>query len=71
MSDSVRKVQRSNDNNANDTKHYVLLVIAIVLGLIGTFGRFIQDSFLATSIANVFLIIGAVFAISIVFKIIK
>ena len=71
MSDSVRKVARSNDNGANETKHYVSLVVAIVLGLIGTFGRFIQDSFLATSVANVFLIIGAVYAISIVFKIMK
>lgn len=71
MSNSVRKIQRTNDNNANETKYYITLVIAIVFGLVGTFFRFIQDSFLFTSISNVILIIGAVLAISTVFKIMK
>lgn len=71
MSNSVRKTQRTNDNNANETKYYITLVVAIVFGLAGTFGRFIQDSFLFTSIGNVLLIIGAVLAISTVFKIMK
>lgn len=71
MSNSVRKVPRSNDNNANETKYYITLVVAIIFGLAGTFVRFIQDSFLFTSIGNVLLIIGAVIAISTVFKILK
>lgn len=71
MSNSVRKIQRTNDNNANETRYYITLVIAIVFGLVGTFFRFIQDSFLFTSISNVILIIGAVMAISTVFKIMK
>lgn len=71
MSNSARKIQRTNDNNANETQHYITLVIAIVFGLAGTFGRFIQDSFLFTSIGNVLLGIGAVLAISTVFKIMK
>ena len=71
MSNSVRKTQTTNDNNANETKHYIALVIAIVFGLAGTFGRFIQDSFLFTSIGNILLIIGSVIAINAVFKIMK
>jgi hypothetical protein len=71
MSNSVRKTQRTNDNNANETKYYITLVVAIIFGIAGTFVRFIQDSFLFTSIGNVLLIIGSVIAISTVFKIMK
>lgn len=71
MSNSVRKTQRTNDNNANETKHYVTLVVAIIFGVAGTFVRFVEDSFLFTSIGNVLLIIGSVIAISTVFKIMK
>ncbi len=59
------------DNNANQTHYYVSLVIAIVIGLAGVFVRFIQDSFLFTSIANVLLIIASVYAIRIVLQILK
>ena len=71
MSNSVRKTQRTNDNNANEPKYYVTLVVAIIFGVAGTFVRFIQDSFLFTSIGNVLLIIGSVIAINTVFKIMK
>lgn len=71
MSNSERKTQRTNDNNANETQYYITLVVAIVFGVAGTFVRFIQDSFLFTSIGNVLLIIGSVIAISTVFKIMK
>jgi hypothetical protein len=71
MSNSVRKEPRTNDNNANETKYYITLVVAIILGVAGTFVRFIQDSFLFTSIANVLLIIASVIAINTVFKIMK
>ena len=59
------------DNNANQTHYYVSLVIAIAIGLAGVFVRFIQDSFLFTSIANILLIIASVFAIRIVLQILK
>lgn len=71
MSNSVRKIPRTNDNNANESSHYIILVVAIVFGLAGTFFRFIQDSFLFTSIANILLIIGALIAFRTVFKILK
>lgn len=71
MSNTTRKIPRTNDNNANETSHYIILVVAIVFGLAGTFVRFIQDSFLFTSIGNVLLIIGTFIAIRSVFKILK
>ena len=40
MSNSVRKTQRTNDNNANETKYYVTLVVAIIFGVAGTFDGF-------------------------------
>lgn len=59
------------DNNANQTHYYVTLVIAIGLGLVGVFFRFLQDSFLFTSISNIILIIASFIAIKTVFRIIK
>ncbi|WP_118193248.1 hypothetical protein [Albibacterium indicum] len=59
------------DNNANQTHYYVTLVIAIAIGMAGVFVRFIQDSFLFTSIANILLIIASVIAIRTVLRILK
>ncbi|QNL50025.1 hypothetical protein H8S90_25640 [Olivibacter sp. SDN3] len=61
----------STDNNANQTHYYVTLVIAVAFGLAGAFFRFIQDSFLFTSIANILLIIGSFIAFRTVFRIMK
>ncbi len=66
-----KPVHISTDNNANQTSYYVTLTVAVVFGLAGTFFRFIQDSFLFTSIANILLIIGSYIAITTVFKILK
>lgn len=59
------------DNNANQTHYYITLVGAIALGLVGVFFRFLQDSFMFTSISNIFLIIASFIAIKTVFKIMK
>ena len=59
------------DNNANQTHYYITLVIAIAIGMAGVFVRFIQDSFLFTSIANILLIIASVIAIRTVLRILK
>jgi len=59
------------DNNANQTHYYITLVIAIAIGLVGVFGRFIQDSFLVNSISNILLFVAAVLAIRTVLRILK
>jgi len=61
----------STDNNANQTHYYVTLLIAIAIGLAGVFFRFLQDSFLFTSISNVLMIIGSFLTFRTVFRIMK
>jgi hypothetical protein len=57
--------------NANATRHYTLLVVAIVIGLVGVYFRFLGDSFMYTSISNVILVIGIIIALRTVFAIMK
>lgn len=59
------------NNNANDISHYKLMTIGIVIGLAGAFGRFIQDSSLASGIANVLLVIGSVLSVKAVLNLLK
>ena len=59
------------NNNANQTSHYRLMTVGIVIGLAGVFGRFVQDSSLASTVANILLAIGAVISIKAVLGILK
>lgn len=59
------------DNNANNTSHYLTLSIAIVIGLVGTFLRFVQDSFTLSMISNVLLAIGWIIVFRVIFRILK
>ncbi len=59
------------NNNANETGHYKLMTVGIVIGLVGVFGRFVQDSTLASGIANVLVVIGSVISIKAVLNILK
>ncbi len=59
------------NNNANETSHYKLMTVGIVIGLAGVFGRFVQDSSLASGIANVLLAVGSVISIKAVLTILK
>lgn len=47
------------------------MTVGIVIGLAGVFGRFVQDSSLASGIANVLLAIGSVISIKAVLTILK
>ena len=62
---------KKTDNNANQTGYYVTLVIAVVIGLVGTFLRFVQDSFTLSMISNVLLAIGWIIVFRVIFKILK
>lgn len=65
------------DNNANRTEHYVTLTIAIAIGLVGVFIRFVPDVLPALDqlasvfswIANIALIVASYIAFKIVFEI--
>lgn len=62
---------RKTDNNANQTQYYFTLVVAVILGLAGTFLRFLQDSFMLSMVSNVLLLVGWIIVFRTVFKIIK
>lgn len=59
------------DNNANQTHYYITLVVAIVIGLVGTFFRFVGDTFLINSISNILLLLASIIAIRVVLQIMK
>lgn len=56
---------------ANDTRNYVTLTIAIIIGMVGVYFRFLGDSFFYTAVSNIILIIGIVIALRVVFAILK
>ncbi|MBK1439573.1 hypothetical protein JHJ32_06225 [Parapedobacter sp. ISTM3] len=62
---------RKTDNEANQTRHYVTLAIAVAIGLAGTFFRFVQDSFLISTISNILLALGWFIVFRVVFRIMK
>lgn len=60
----------SSIQEANSERHYILLVIAIVIGLVGVYLRFAPFGH-ASAVANIILAVGVVVALKAVFSIIK
>lgn len=60
----------SSVQEANSERHYILLVIAIVIGLVGVYLRF-ADFRHASAVANVIMAIGVGVGLKAVFAIIK
>ena len=61
----------SSTEHANDERHYILLTVAIVIGLVGVYLRFAGDAPYFSWIANVILIIGVAIALKGIFAILK
>jgi hypothetical protein len=61
----------SSTEQANDERHYILLTVAIVIGLVGVYLRFAGDAPYFSWIANVILIIGVAIALKGIFAILK
>lgn len=62
---------KKTENNANQTGYYVNLALIIVLGLVGVFLRFVQDSTLMSMISNVLLLLASILAFRVIFRILK
>jgi len=62
MNNSVRE--------ANSERHYQLLVVSIIIGLIGVYIRFAEFPH-ASAVANIILVAGVVVALKAVFDIVK
>jgi hypothetical protein len=60
----------SSIKEANEDRHYILLVIAIFIGLVGVYLRFAEFKH-ASAIANVILVAGVVVCLKAVFSIMK
>ena len=61
----------SSVENANDERHYILITIAIIIGLFGVFFRFAGEAPYYSWIANVILVTGVAVALKGVFAILK
>ena len=61
----------SSTEHANDERHYLLLTVAIVIGLVGVYLRFAGDAPYFSWIANVILILGVAIALKGIFAILK
>lgn len=61
----------SSTEHANDERHYILITLAIAIGLVGVFLRFAGEAPYFSWIANVILIIGVAVALKGVFSILK
>jgi hypothetical protein len=56
---------------ANADRHYILLTVAVIIGLAGLYLRFMNDAAYFTWIANVILIVGVAIMLKAVFAILK
>jgi len=56
---------------ANDEKHYMLIVLAVIIGIAGVYLRFVNDTHLYSWIANILLILGVALALKAIFAILK
>ena len=61
----------SSTEHANDERHYILLTVAIVIGLVGVYLRFAGDAPYFSWIANVILVLGVAVALKAIFAILK
>lgn len=57
--------------NANDERHYMVLVVAIIIGFAGIFLRFAGEAPYWSWMSNVLLVIGIIIALKGVFAILK
>ncbi len=74
---TVERPAKHTDNNANRTEYYVSLTIAIVIGLVGVFIRFVPDvitsldqlASVVSWIANILVLVASFLAFKVVFGI--
>jgi uncharacterized membrane protein len=59
------------NNNANETSHYILLTVGIVIGMIGIMLRFVVQSVMVDMVANFIFIVGTYFTLKAVFAILR
>lgn len=58
-------------NQANDVRHYSILTIGIIIGIIGIYLRFLNDTAVISYASNILFVIGIVICFRSVFAIMK
>lgn len=72
MENVTETYKRSEEtNNANETSHYSLLAIGIVIGFVGVILRFLTTWTFIDILSNIILIIGIVICLKSVLNILK
>lgn len=56
---------------ANNPSHYILLTVAIIVGIVGVFLRFAGETSLINTASNIIMVVGILIALKAVFAIIK
>jgi len=56
---------------ANDERHYLVLVVAIAIGLVGVYLRFAGDAPIWSIASNIILVLAVILGLKTVFAIIK
>jgi hypothetical protein len=58
-------------DQANNPSHYILLTVAIIIGIVGVYLRFAGDAPIYNILSNIILVIGVIIALKAVFTIMK
>lgn len=61
----------STTEQANAPSHYILLTVAIVIGLFGVYFRFAGDTPFYSWTSNIIMVVGAIIAFKAVFSMLK
>jgi hypothetical protein len=70
-SNNVSQNSATTANNANETSHYVLLTVGVVVGMTGVILRFVSDWVYMDLIANMIFILGTYFSLKAVIAILR
>ena len=61
----------SSKENASAPGHYIVLTVAILVGLVGVYLRFLGDAPIYSILSNIILVLGTILALRTVFAIMK
>jgi len=71
LSQTITRNNMNSVENANDERHYFLITISLIIGLVGVYLRFVNDAAYFSWASNVILIVGVALALKGVFSILK
>jgi preprotein translocase subunit SecD len=61
----------SSTQHANSERHYLLLTVAVIIGIVGVYLRFAGDAPIFNILSNIILVLGVIVALKAVFDIME